>query len=478
MSILPAADLAGEQQRRGVLRALGHADLGAAGPRPASRAPRRASGRWRCRSGSPGPTAPGTAPPAVARACGGRRQPVAAPPQAHQRGQEPRRRPGVAHVQLQRRLRRAGARDLAPAPHDGDATVGGVTGVRLDAHLEPEAAEAVDHHLRVLAPQRARQGGGPGGQRGQHERPVGHALGARDRHARLYGPRARDDLDQSGQRHAGDQDNREPRRFAAPCLDRAASRRRFSGDLRCVTLLPLERVPVRLRYVLMVLALVLGAALLWGRSHGRLPRRRHLRRSGHTGRAADAAGHPPGGRRHQQRAAPRLRQTSPWRSGPARAEVTVKTELGSAPGHGSGVCRRPAARYLGQRFERHEDRMLGHFADCSFPSESRSDPVQSDPVLVRFVVLSALVGRRRHPGAGRRAGPVRVAGVVARQRGQAAVDVRVGIGQPVRRRQPAARGWPVPTASATCPCKEASSRSPSTTPPSTESSAPARCSSS
>ena len=78
----------------------------------------------------------------------------------------------------------------------GDAAVGGFRRIVTDANAKAQPLEAIDHRLRVLAPQRAAQGHRRARQGGQDQRAIGQALGARQDDGRLPLARWRDDLDE------------------------------------------------------------------------------------------------------------------------------------------------------------------------------------------------------------------------------------------------------------------------------------------
>ena len=98
-------------------------------------------------------------------------QPIDALAQADHRRQKPGRGAGVAHKEFQRLLFRAARRDQAALAIDRDGAIARFLGIRLHVHHEPEFLQALDHHLRVLAPERALQGRFALAQRRQDQAP-------------------------------------------------------------------------------------------------------------------------------------------------------------------------------------------------------------------------------------------------------------------------------------------------------------------
>ena len=148
--------------------------------------------------------------------------------EADHRREEARRRARVADEEFQRLRCRARTRETSTEAVHGDGAVAELGRVHLHVHGEAQHAEAVGHHLRVLAPQRAAQRGAPVGQCGEDESAIGDTLGAGHGDLRAHGRREWDNLDKWWQRHGSRKVLRDGglvNSEEAPC--------RFSPDAHC-----------------------------------------------------------------------------------------------------------------------------------------------------------------------------------------------------------------------------------------------------
>ncbi len=128
-------------------------------------------------------------------------QPIHAFAETNHRREKPRRRARVADEEFHRLFDRSAARHFPALPIDRDRSVARLRWIGCDVHHEADFLEALDHHLGVLAPERALERDFAVGQRGQDECAVRNALRARHRDLGVDGFRERDDLDQIRQSH-------------------------------------------------------------------------------------------------------------------------------------------------------------------------------------------------------------------------------------------------------------------------------------
>ena len=129
------------------------------------------------------------------------RQAVTALTQANHRGQKTGRGSGVAHMQFQGRRFRARLGYASALPHHLDNAVGFLGKVGSHPHGKTHLAQALGHHLGVLAPEGPGQRDRAGRQSRQDERTIGNALGSRHRDGHVSRRWRRNDLDEVGQRH-------------------------------------------------------------------------------------------------------------------------------------------------------------------------------------------------------------------------------------------------------------------------------------
>ena len=80
-------------------------------------------------------------------------QPANARSKTSQRRQKPRCGAGVADKQLQRLFQRAAVGNLAAESLNRDGAVADFIRLALHFHSETESLQAIDHHLRVFAPE-------------------------------------------------------------------------------------------------------------------------------------------------------------------------------------------------------------------------------------------------------------------------------------------------------------------------------------
>ncbi len=128
-------------------------------------------------------------------------QPVNASSKTNHRRQKPRCRAGVADEQLQRLLQRAAVGNLAAESLNRDGAVANFIRLALHFHSETEPLQAIDHQLRVFAPECAAQRCRAIGQGRQRQRAVRDAFRARHGDFRHHGILQRDSFDKVGQGH-------------------------------------------------------------------------------------------------------------------------------------------------------------------------------------------------------------------------------------------------------------------------------------
>ena len=121
--------------------------------------------------------------------------------QTNHRREKSRRRACVSDEQFQRLFRRPCVRDFSTQPANRDRPIAKFRHIRFDFYLEAQNLQCLDHHLRVLAPERPGERDLAIRQRREDEGAVRDALraGHGDFGAHRFGER--DDFNEIGQRH-------------------------------------------------------------------------------------------------------------------------------------------------------------------------------------------------------------------------------------------------------------------------------------
>src|SRR6476661_11032262 len=84
-------------------------------------------------------------------------KPIESATETNHRAQKTRRRPGIAHEQFQGLRSRSAFWNFPAQPADANGSIRTLLGILLNTKFESKPPQAIDHHLRVFAPQRARQ---------------------------------------------------------------------------------------------------------------------------------------------------------------------------------------------------------------------------------------------------------------------------------------------------------------------------------
>lgn len=112
-------------------------------------------------------------------------QTIEAAAEANHGGEEAGSSAGIANKKFEWIRARAGVRNLPGSAANANGAIGALFGIGLNGQLKTEPAEAFDHDLGIFAPERAGEGDFVFAERGENERAVGDAFGAWNAHVRV-----------------------------------------------------------------------------------------------------------------------------------------------------------------------------------------------------------------------------------------------------------------------------------------------------